>query len=208
MLAPSMTLSEIRNEIMKDLPLVKGKADHLCKRLHREVLVKHKEKLVTNYDYVSKNNNKWTFNFKVTKKLRSIIYIVYYQDTTGLVAISPIMENDYLIFHTSLFFRQLNERLEWNLTQPKDIISAYLKIVDTYHIGDTDYTAPGVCNIIVAATQGFFFGKCDEIHRFLEFDEFLLEDMLEEAWQVHDGTKLQRLLKEYKEKERGWNFND
>ena len=168
-----MSLSEIRREVSLELPIVMRKADYICEKLRREVILKHKDKITIFPDYLSKHKNKWMLQCESTKKAAIKSFMLYYYNTTGLVGIAPIRENDYLIFHTTHFFKRLNERLHLELTQPNDIIRAYLEQVDTYNIGELDYFSPGLCNIFVAAQQGYFLGTADHVQRFFKFNTFL-----------------------------------
>ena len=132
-----------------------------------------------------------------TKKHYIRTYITYFNDKTGLVGISPITENDYLIFHTAHFFERLNERLNLNLTLPEEIIRAYLSEAGTLHVGAMDEFAPGLKNILVATMQGFLLGTLDDIQRFYKINTFVTQDMLKgaDAW---DGALLKKQLDKYR----------
>ena len=49
-----MTLSEIRKEFTFDFDILKRKTDFMVNKLHRDLIIKHKDKVVTFLNYVSK----------------------------------------------------------------------------------------------------------------------------------------------------------
>ena len=178
MLVPSMNLEEIKKEIAKDFSVVFRKATYLEKELKHNLKHRHFEKEIRFHDYLSKYKNNWIIRVEEQKKGSMVTFITWYYNETGLTAIIPVENNDYLSFYTAGFFKSFNERMQLNLTLPNDIIRAYADenlITEDVKLG---YCAKGIYKFYCHTPHGYVLGTCDEYQKFYKIYAFMTREML------------------------------
>ncbi len=196
MLVPSMTLAEIKKEIDKDFPIVRNKGIYVQRKLLHEYKPKGGETIVKYFDYVSKYKNNWIIRFGLNKKNTFSNHITYYYGDKGLLAIAPVDNGALLTFHTTHFFKRFNERLNLNLTLPKDIIRKFMNENDRYEVHQLEEYSRGVFSIFVAARNGYILGTHDKNLRIIRMNTFITFEMLK-CDQRSVADKLNSEMKKY-----------
>lgn len=113
MIVSAMTLPEIRQEVLAELPMIKNKMHGLLPKLRRES-IKAGNKLMMRYiSYKTKQHNTWLLRSTWNKKMCQFQPIVIFHDNIGLCVanLRSAESADQLdIYHTH-FFQRYRERL-------------------------------------------------------------------------------------------------
>jgi len=196
MLVPSMTLSEIRRELDKDFPIVHRKGEYLLEDLKRISRRTRVENIVKFYDYYSKQKNNWIIRVETLKKGGYMGCLAYYYGNSGLVCVIKLANDDHILYHTAHFFKRFNERLHLNLTNPNDIMRAYLNENPSIQLKAVSVIKPGFYSFFSASPHGYGLGTCDQEQKFYKMNTFITHDMLR-GDQIDRAEYLNSLLREY-----------
>jgi hypothetical protein len=178
MLVPSMTIDEIRKEIARDLPILKSKVDHLEHKLRRATRPHGNDKVVRFYDYVSKYKNNWIFRIVVMRRQMEATLLVYYYTNIGLVGIITAVNDDFLVYHTSHFFKRYNERLGLSLKTPNEIMKAFINECYEFAANRMKKLSPGIYHVFCASNTGYCLGVENEDKHFIIMNTFISQQML------------------------------
>jgi hypothetical protein len=197
MLVPSMTLPELRKEFEKDYSIVVRKSGYLARDIKHKFKPHGDQRIIKHYDYYSKYKNNWVIRVEGTKKLYSFAYMAYYYNEIGLAGVSRSFGDHSLMYFTSHFFKRYNERLNLNLTLPKDIIRAYLDGNDTFYSQILEELSPGLFKMFAQMSRGWALGTLDRNLKFLKMNTFITYEMLK-GDQIEKNEALKGFLDKYK----------
>ena len=180
MLVPAMTLEEMRDEIMKEIPILKNKVGYMCnnaRRMMRRYKMTTYEKIT---EYRSRQKNSWLIrlHWKENEKDFYIGTIVYFYSNRGLVAFTFDIVKGILHYHTSHFFTRYNERLNLGLVKPIDILFHYLRGTVNISYGHLGEVKPGLSKIFGVSQEGIVLGYHHHALKMLRFNTFVTHDML------------------------------
>ena len=197
MFLPTMNLIEVRREFLKDCPIVHRKGEYLLKDLKHSSLPHGDEKIDKFFDYVSKQKNNWIIRCEINRRHSALTFCAYYYSNKGLVAINSLHNDSVLIYHTSHFLQRMNERLNLNLTTPKEILMAFLKEFEAYNGQKLEMISPWIFKLFSATNKGICLGTHDTNLKFTKMNTFITHEMLR-GDQISLAQRLSIVLEKYK----------
>jgi hypothetical protein len=198
MLVPSMTMREIRNEMVKDFPMVYRKMEYVAEDLKKTLDKKtFCQGYVHFFDYVSKLKNHWICRVAVDKFRFQRRAIMVYHNGHGHVGISVIDFNK-IVYHTGHFFLRYNERLNLGLKDFHDIVRAYLKENYDYNFINIDCIGERIYTIFGTINSGVVAGTIHSDLMFAKMNTFLPEAILSPN-QEKRLAKLRQVMEKYKD---------
>src|ERR1700741_2701710 len=127
MIVPSMTYQEIRKELIVDFPIAYKKSEYVLEDLEKWMRKAKVKTPVHQYDYVSRNKNKWVIKIDIGKKDVARSFMTYFYTSENKIAAVGVIDTKQLLYFTSHFFKRYNERLKLGILLPEDIIRHYVK---------------------------------------------------------------------------------
>jgi hypothetical protein len=178
MLVPSMTIKDIRNEMVKDYPMVLRKMEYVAYDLKKTLDKKiFRDGYVHFFDYVSKMKNHWICRVAVDKTQFMRKGMMVYHNGHGHVGIS-VIDCNKIIYHTGHFFLRYNERRNLNLKNFNDIVRAFMNENFDYKFINIDCIGDRVYTIFGEIDSGIVAGSIDGNLQFLKMNTFLPEAIL------------------------------
>ena len=178
MLVPRMTIKEIRNETVKDYPMVLRKMEYVAKDLLKNL---DKKKLCEGYvhyfDYVSKLKNHWICKVEVNKKFYDRLAMLVYHNGFGHAGIS-VVDFSKIVYHTGHFFLRYNERRNLGLVNFNDIVRAFMKENCSYQFYNIDCIGDRIFTIFGQIESGVIAGTVDRNLFFAKMNTYLPEAIL------------------------------
>ena len=178
MIVPSMTLEEIRKEIIKDFPILFRKVGYVEHDLKKRLTKKQIDDGFTKfYDYNSKYKNQWIYRIRFCKKEVETTVMLHFFDGKGYGGIS-VTSDFVIVYQTGHFFKRYNERLKLNLIHLKDIMIAFMNENMVYEFSPYSEPLPGIFSVFGKVKSGTVFGTLNEKLRIIKVNTFLPNDML------------------------------
>ena len=187
MIVPAMSIEQIRKEIEKDFPILYRKTIYQSQKLFKVCSPFNEHKIVTRvYDYLSKYKNKWIYKLELTKKKSLAHFLMYAEGQKGLNAWMLFETNDPdLFFFTAHFFNRYNQRLGLNLVKPKDIMTNFLVLNNSFRIEPLKQYDNGVHKVFIVNPCGVMLGNYDQKLKTYFINTFVTNEMLH-------GSQVQR----------------
>jgi len=114
---------------------------------------------IHNYDYVSRNKNKWIIKIDIGKKDVSRSFMTYFYTSENKIAAVGIIDTKQLLYFTSHFFKRYNERLKLGIILPEDIIRHYVQHSSNYAVDYLGLVNENIVKVFISAKQGVILGN-------------------------------------------------
>ena len=198
MIVPSMTLTEIRRELYKDVPILKRKiiyvTDDMKKHLTKQSTATLYERF---FDYNSKYKNQWIYRIGFLNMKTNNSMILMFHNGKGHAGIIVTSELQ-LVYHTAHFFQRFNERCNLGFTDYKDVVHAYLHDNSRLQFTTLDQIEPGVFTIFSVINKGIILGTFNSGIDLVKANTFLPNHMLNKN-QNELKNELAEKLNKYKD---------
>jgi hypothetical protein len=195
MIVSSMTYDEIRKEIQTDLVSVRRKAKYVEAELEKKMKRNKLKTLSHIYDYNSPNKNKWIVKMEIRTKNVALTFLTYFYLDNKIVAIQ-VINNPFLLYYTSHFFKRYKERLKLDIIKPEDIIRKYLSDSTNFIPKVLEIVDINLFKMYILCGQGTILGTLHLNSGICKMNTFLSEDMLKSD-QVEMEMEMKRRLAKY-----------
>lgn len=179
MILPTMSVEEIRTDVLKDYPILYRKMKYHELSLYSELL-RHKipNNFVGYYDYTSKQKNHWLYRLEITRK--KLLYhqaMVFYHTGKGYVGII-VSGNNYVLYHTAHMFNRYNERRKLGLLNFFDIVRVFMNDNFDYTLQPLEEIGHGVSTFFCECNTGVMVGTVNNKIKLVKFNTYLPKEML------------------------------
>ncbi|MEW6469092.1 MAG: hypothetical protein AB1458_09220 [Bacteroidota bacterium] len=197
MLLPSMSITAVRRELIRDLPGLERRSKTLIRRMEGAVpAAVALQSLVLFYDQVSGSRNNWICRVYMGPRSSSATFMTCYYSRRGLGAVTLSKENKLLYF-TEHLLQRYNERRNLGLIRPDEVIRAFMNDNYSFHFERLEDIYPGVSKIFCRTESGVLLGTAHEKLDLLKMNTFLTTAMLK-GNQVEMEAQLSEALEKYK----------
>lgn len=194
MLLRTMTIPEIRREVLKDAPSILKKAAFVARKTVKNLKLAKNKTACRVIEFKSALYNNWILGFKLGRQNSEAFLMSYFYNRSGLHAYGIFGDSDYLLHFDDHFFKRYNERLKLGLQTRLEAMKAFAGGQFFYSLHRRKGKYRGNTKIFIITENGLILGDQDDATGMINARTFLPLYMLNRKQFAFIRYGIQQLL--------------